>query len=209
MSRRKLTEVERVARKQMGFSQLRPGQEEAVRAVLSGRDTLVVQPTGSGKSAIYQAAGLLMEGATVVVSPLIALQKDQVDSIRSQPHDAIVALINSTLHAGESSENLAKLADGEVEFCFLARKQLRKPETIESLKSAEPSLFVIDEAHCISEWGHDFRPDYLTLGSVIEELGHPTVLAMIATAAPKVRDEIIERLGMRGPSIFVRGFDRP
>ncbi len=209
MPRRKISEVERVAREKLGFSKLRPGQEEAVRSVVQGRDTVVVQPTGSGKSAIYQAAGLLMEGATVVVSPLIALQKDQVDSITDQPHDAEAAFVNSSMRASELRETFAKVADGDVEFIFLAPEQLSKPETIAMLKNAEPSLFVIDEAHCVSEWGHDFRPDYLRLGAVIRELGHPTVLALTATAAPHVREEIIERLSLRDPSVFVRGFDRP
>ena len=208
-TRRKLNEVERAAREKLGFESLREGQEEAVRSVLSGRDTLVIQPTGSGKSAIYQVAGLLIEGATIVVSPLIALQKDQADSITSQPHDADVVLVNSAQPVAKTREAFEKLDAGDVEFVFLAPEQLRKPETIEKLKAAEPSLFVIDEAHCISEWGHDFRPDYLNLGSVIEQLGHPTVLAMTATASEEVRDEIVSRLGLREPKVFVRGFDRP
>jgi ATP-dependent DNA helicase RecQ len=205
----KLTDVERVAREQLGFASLRDGQEEAVQSVLSGRDTVVIQPTGSGKSAIYQAAGLLIDGATIVVSPLIALQKDQADAITRQPHTAEAAIVNSTLPVAEAREALAKAAEGDLEFLFLAPEQLRKPETMERLKEAEPSLFVIDEAHCISEWGHDFRPDYLALGNVIEALGHPTVLALTATAAPEVREEIITRLGLRDPKVFVRGFDRP
>lgn len=209
MARRRISDVERVAREQLGFAALRPGQEDAVRSVLSGRDTVVVQPTGSGKSAIYQAAGLLLEGATIVVSPLIALQKDQVDSITAQPHTAEAAQVNSSLPVAQARETLAKIAEGEVEFIFLAPEQLRKPETIEALRAAEPSLFVIDEAHCISEWGHDFRPDYLNLGNFIEALGHPTVLAMTATAAPEVRTEIVERLKLRDPNVIVKGFDRP
>lgn len=207
--KKKLTDVERVAREQLGFKSLRDGQEEAVRSVLGGRDTLVIQPTGSGKSAIYQAAGLLIDGATVVISPLISLQKDQAGAIANQPHSAEAAVINSSMPAGESREALERAADGNVEFLFLAPEQLRKPETIERLKEAEPSLFVIDEAHCISEWGHDFRPDYLSLGSVIEELGHPAILAMTATASPEVRDEIVSRLKMRDAAIYVRDLDRP
>ena len=205
----KLSDVERVAREQLGFSALRDGQEEAVRSILAGRDTLVIQPTGSGKSAIYQAAGLLIDGATIVVSPLIALQKDQAESISRQPHSADAAIVNSSLPAAEAREALARAAEGEVEFLFLAPEQLRKAETIEKLKAAEPSLFVIDEAHCISEWGHDFRPDYLALGNVIEALGRPTVLAMTATATPEIREEIVQRLGLRDPNVLVRGFDRP
>src|ERR671933_146637 len=150
--------IRRVAREAFGFERLRPGQLEAIEAVLAGRDALVVMSTGSGKSAIYQIAGLLVPGATVVVSPLIALQRDQVD--------------------------------------VLAERAV-----------AHPSLLVVDEAHCISEWGHDFRPDYLRLGAAAEALGRPTILALTATAAPPVRDEIVQRLALRDPEIIIRGFD--
>jgi ATP-dependent DNA helicase RecQ len=197
-----------VARDRFGFEELRPGQAEAVQAVLGGKDTLVVQPTGSGKSAIYQIAGLMIEGSTLVVSPLIALQKDQVDSINSQ-NAAPAAVVNSMLKASETRETLERIEEGQVQYIFLAPEQLRKEETIDRLKAASISLFVVDEAHCISEWGHDFRPDYLRLGSAIENLGRPVILAMTATASPEVRADIIERLGMHQPTVFVRGFDRP
>ncbi len=196
------------ARDSFGFETLRPGQEEAIKTLLEGTDSLVVMPTGSGKSAIYQIAGLLIDGLTLVISPLIALQKDQVDSINEQaPAEAVV--VNSTQHAAELREAFEKIESGESKFIFLAPEQLRKQETIERLENAGIGLFVVDEAHCISEWGHDFRPDYLQLGPVIQRLGSPTVLAMTATASKAVRDEIVERLGLQKPKILVGGFDRP
>lgn len=202
-------DIVEVAKKNFGFDHLRPGQEEAVRALLANQDTLVVMPTGSGKSAIYQIAGLMMEGSVLVISPLIALQKDQVDSINSQNGQAEAVVVNSTQRVAQAREALEKIEEGQGKFIFLAPEQLRKQETIESLESAGISLFVVDEAHCISEWGHDFRPDYLELGPFIERLRHPVVLAMTATASRQVRDEIVERLGMRSVKIFVHGFDRP
>ena len=152
----------------------------------------------------------MLEGTTLVVSPLIALQKDQVDSINEQSgneNEAVV--VNSTLRAPEFRETAEKIEEGESKFIFLAPEQLRKQETIEMLKAAKISLFVVDEAHCISEWGHDFRPDYLQLGSAIERLEHPVVLAMTATASAMVRGEIAERLCLRNPKVMVGGFDRP
>lgn len=200
--------IHEVARRHLGFESLRPGQEPAVRSLLEGRDTVVVQPTGSGKSAIYQIAGLMIEGSTVVISPLIALQKDQVDSINE--HDAAPAVVvNSTQRAAEARDTMEQIEQGKVEYIFLAPEQLHREETMTALKAGGISLFVIDEAHCISAWGHDFRPEYLQLGPVIEALGHPVVLAMTATASPEVRDEIIQRLGLRDPAVFVSGFDRP
>jgi ATP-dependent DNA helicase RecQ len=206
---RKDPDVRRVARENCGFDSLRPGQEEAICSLLNKRDTLVVMPTGSGKSAIYQIAGLMLDGAVLVISPLIALQKDQVDSINAQQSEAEAVVINSTQCTAELRESIEKIEHGEGKFIFLAPEQLRKQTTIETLEAANIKLFVIDEAHCISEWGHDFRPDYLQLGPAIERLGHPIVLAMTATASADVREEIVSRLGMRKPKVFVHGFDRP
>jgi ATP-dependent DNA helicase RecQ len=200
--------ISHTARELLGLARLRPGQEEAVRAVLDGRDTLAVMPTGSGKSAIYQLAALLLDGPTIVVSPLIALQRDQVESIAEQDA-AEAAELNSTLGEAEREETLERLEARELEFVLLAPEQLANEETLERLAAARPSLFVVDEAHCVSEWGHDFRPDYLRLGSAIEALGRPVVLALTATASPRVREEIVGRLGMRDPALVVRGFDRP
>jgi ATP-dependent DNA helicase RecQ len=202
------SEVRAIAREAFGYDRLRPGQPEAVQSVLAGRDTLAVMPTGSGKSAIYQIAGLLMPGGTVVVSPLIALQQDQLAALDVQ-EAATAAVVNSTLSENEREAALHNLEGEHLEFVFLAPEQFTNPETVARLQEARLSLFVVDEAHCISEWGHDFRPDYLRLGSIIEALGHPTVLALTATAAPPVRQEIVERLGLRDARVIVRGFDRP
>src|ERR687890_2349986 len=183
--------IERAAREVLGFESLRPGQAEAAESVLAGRDTLAVLSTGSGKSAIYQLAGLLSKGATLVVSPLIALQRDQVDALRERALGA--AQLNSSVPEGEREEALAELAEDALEFLFLAPEQLANAEVLDELAAARPTLVVVDEAHCISEWGHDFRPDYLRLGAAIETLGHPPVLALTATAAPPVQAEIAER----------------
>jgi ATP-dependent DNA helicase RecQ len=200
--------IERVAREAFGFAALRPGQEGAIASALAGRDTLLVMSTGAGKSAVYQIAGLLTPGATVVVSPLIALQRDQVEALRERAAGG-AAQLNSSVPAAEREHALDELAEDALEFVFLAPEQLARPDVLDELAVANVSLFVVDEAHCISEWGHDFRPDYLRLGPAIEALGRPTVLALTATAAPPVRDEIVAGLGLRDPAVIVRGFDRP
>jgi ATP-dependent DNA helicase RecQ len=200
--------IRRIARETFDYDSLRPGQREAILAVLDGRDTLAVMPTGSGKSAIYQIAAQMLDGPTIVVSPLIALQRDQVGAIAEQDAGA-AALLNSTLTERERKATLQEFEEGEIQFLFLAPEQFGNAALLGELRDAAPSLVVVDEAHCVSEWGHDFRPEYLKLGGVIETLGHPTVLALTATAAPPVRAEIVERLGMRDPALIVRGFDRP
>jgi ATP-dependent DNA helicase RecQ len=194
------SDIRRMARERLGFDELRPGQEEAAAAILGGRDVLAVMPTGSGKSAIYAIAGVLRPGATVVVSPLLALQRDQVENLEELEVGG-AAELNSTQRAAERRETLESLEGDELEFVFLAPEQFANEETLDTLRKAEVSLFVVDEAHCISEWGHDFRPDYLRLGAVAEQLGRPPILALTATASPPIRAEIVERLGLDDPEI--------
>ncbi|MBD1844610.1 ATP-dependent DNA helicase RecQ [Cyanobacteria bacterium FACHB-63] len=210
MARKRSVSIQKLAQTHLGYGDLRPGQEAAIASVLEHCDTLAVMPTGSGKSAIYQLAATRIPGSTIVVSPLLALQKDQVESIDKEDINVgNAAVINSTITASERAEIFDRWHNGKIEFLFLAPEQFNNADTIEHLQAAPPSLFVIDEAHCISEWGHSFRPDYLRLGTVVEALGHPTTLALTATASPPVREEIIQRLGMNNPRIIVRGFDRP
>jgi ATP-dependent DNA helicase RecQ len=164
--------------------------------------------TGSGKSAIYQIAGLLLDGPTIVVSPLISLQEDQMDAVAGVPGGG-AATLNSTLSHAERERVLEGLADGSIEFVLLAPEQLANDEVTHRLAAANPSLLVVDEAHCVSQWGHDFRPEYLRLAAASRALGRPPILALTATAAPPVRADIVQELEMRDAELVVRGFDRP
>ncbi|HVQ95091.1 MAG TPA: RecQ family ATP-dependent DNA helicase [Mycobacteriales bacterium] len=198
--------IRRVSRKMVGTARLREGQAEAMKAVLR-RDTLAVLPTGTGKTLIYQVAAKLIKGGTVVVSPTIALQHDQLRALRAG--GAAAELLNATVPAGRQRATLADFAAGRLEFLLLAPEQLARDEVVAELRRAPLKLFVVDEAHCVSDWGHDFRPDYLALASVFRALGRPRVLALTATASPRSRQEIVDRLGMVDPAIVVRGADRP
>ncbi|MCU1438525.1 MAG: RecQ family ATP-dependent helicase [Naasia sp.] len=197
------------AAERFGWRELRPGIGEAVEAVLDGRDVFTVLPTGYGKSAVYKIAGALLPGPTVVVSPLIALQADQVAGIVARDGAPGAAAINSAQSAAANEQAWQDVADGTVKYLFLSPEQLANDEVLERLAPLEVSLVAVDEAHCVSAWGHDFRPDYLQLGAAIEAVGRPRVLALTATGSAPVREEVIERLALRDPLVLTRGFDRP
>ncbi|MEU2556145.1 RecQ family ATP-dependent DNA helicase [Streptomyces sp. NPDC013313] len=192
-----------------GWDELRPEQLTAMRWVLEGRDALVVMPTGSGKSAVYQVPALLLPRPVVVVSPLLALQRDQIAGLPGGERGPGAVAVNSDLGAAETEAAWEAVRDGAVRYVYLSPEQLANDEVVGRLAEVRPSLFVVDEAQCVSSWGHDFRPDYLRLGQAVGRLGRPPVLALTATAAPPVRQDIVERLDMERPRQLVTGFDRP
>ncbi|MDQ3519969.1 MAG: ATP-dependent DNA helicase [Gemmatimonadota bacterium] len=189
-----------------GYPAFRPGQENAVLSVLSGRDTLVILPTGGGKSLCFQVPALILPGLTVVVSPLISLMKDQVDALRARGLPA--AFINSTLSGNEVADRMARAQSGELKMLYVAPERFDAGSTAERLRAIGVSLLAVDEAHCISEWGHDFRPSYLRVGRVRELLGSPPTIALTATATPEVRNDIARQLSLRAPKVIITGFDR-
>ncbi len=193
-------------RSRFGFSDFREGQEEVIEAVLAGEDVLTIMPTGSGKSLCYQLPALAFEGITLVISPLIALMKDQVDALRRRSIPA--SFINSTLTLEEQRDRIRAVRRGEFKLLYVAPERFRSRMFTEGLAGTRIALFAVDEAHCVSEWGHDFRPDYLRLKSAVENLGRPRVVALTATATPEVRSDIIVQLGLLQPKLFVTGFDR-
>jgi ATP-dependent DNA helicase RecQ len=190
-----------------GFKRFRAGQEQAVNASLAGKDVLVVMPTGSGKSLCYQLPALEMKGSTIVVSPLIALMKDQADNLRQ--HGFTVAEMNSAVPPAQRRESEAAIVDGRADFVFSTPERLADPSFRELLRRRPVGLFVVDEAHCVSQWGHDFRPDFLTLGDAIDDLGRPPVLALTATATPTVINDICSRLCINNADVVHTGFYRP
>ncbi len=194
-------------REHFGFADFRAGQREVIEAILAGHDTVVVMPTGGGKSLCYQLPALLKDGPTIVVSPLIALMKDQVDALHAR--DLPATFINSSLDFEEQKARINGVRQGRYKLVYVAPERFRSNFFVETLKSVNVALFAVDEAHCVSTWGHDFRPDFLRLKAAIAEIGRPQVAALTATATPYVRADIIEQLGLVEPRAFVSGFDRP
>lgn len=203
------TDLKKALKKYFGFNAFKGEQEAIVQSVLDGKDTFVIMPTGGGKSLCYQLPALLMEGTAIVVSPLIALMKNQVDSIRSfGTTDGIAHFLNSSLSKTESERVRADITSKVTKLLFVAPESLNKEENIEFFKSVNISFVAIDEAHCISEWGHDFRPDYRRLRPMIEAMGTVPVIALTATATPKVQQDIQKNLGMVDANVFKSSFNR-
>lgn len=194
-------------RQHFGFDDFREGQREVVGSILEGKDAVVVMPTGSGKSLCYQLPAMILDGVTLVVSPLIALMKDQVDALQARGLPA--TFINSSLSELEQRERIESLRRRAHKLVYIAPERFRSSRFNSAVQSIPVSLFAVDEAHCISMWGHDFRPDYLRLKHVIRSLGRIQTIALTATATPYVRSDIIQQLGLSQPQTFVSGFDRP
>jgi len=202
-----LTDAVASLRQHFGFEDFREGQREVIGSILEGKDAVVVMPTGSGKSLCYQLPALILDGVTLVVSPLIALMKDQVDALLARGLPA--TFINSSIPESEQRARIEALRRREHKLVYIAPERFRSSRFNSTLQQIPISLFAVDEAHCISTWGHDFRPDYLRLRSVIKSLGTVQTLALTATATPYVRSDIIQQLGLNKPQTFVSGFDRP
>ena len=202
-----LAAAQRALRATFGFEAFRPGQAEIVAAILDGRDVLAVMPTGSGKSLCYQLPALLRDGLTIVVSPLIALMRNQVAQLRG--YGVAAAALNSANDASENRSVLDQIARGDLRLVYIAPERLVKAETLARLKRAKIAMLAVDEAHCISQWGHDFRPEYAALGTVQAELGGVQTMALTATADAATRTDILGKLFSREPAVFVHGFDRP
>ncbi len=207
MNKRTTARLHTELRERWGFDTFRPGQEEAIQALLDGHDVLSVLPTGAGKSLVYQMAAYLLPGITVVVSPLLSLMKDQVEALEAR--GLTVTVVNSTQNERTYAEELAEAERGESKLVYVTPERFYNKDFMARLRKMDVSLFVIDEAHAVCEWGRGFRPAYLDLEDAIRKLGRPPVLALTATATPWVRRDMVNCLGMRDPRIVAHGIDRP
>jgi ATP-dependent DNA helicase RecQ len=202
-------DLDSALREYFGFTAFRPGQREACEAALEGRDVLVVMPTGSGKSLCYQLPALMREDVTIVVSPLVALMQDQVEALEARGLGDRVALVNAQRDTATNADALRRAAAGELRLLYVAPERFASPGFLEAMREAPIGLFVVDEAHCVSQWGHDFRPDYFRLADAARYLGAGSIVASTATATPRVALDIARRLGLADHLRVATGFDRP
>ena len=197
-------------KKYFGFDTFKGNQQVIIENLLAGNDTFVLMPTGGGKSLCYQLPSLLMEGTAIVISPLIALMKNQVDAMRNySEEDGVAHFINSSLNKGAIEQVKTDIMSGKTKLLYVAPESLTKDENVEFLRTVKISFYAVDEAHCISEWGHDFRPEYRRIRPIINEIGQAPVIALTATATPKVQHDIQKNLGMVNAKVFKSSFNRP
>ena len=209
MAKKKINLTEEL-KKYFGFDTFKGNQEAIIENLLAGNDTFVLMPTGGGKSLCYQLPSLLMEGTAIVISPLIALMKNQVDAMRNySEEDGVAHFINSSLNKGAIDQVKADILSGKTKLLYVAPESLTKDENVEFLKTVKISFYAVDEAHCISEWGHDFRPEYRRIRPIINEIGKAPLIALTATATPKVQHDIQKNLGMNDAKVFKSSFNRP
>ncbi len=204
-------DLKKALQEHFGFDQFKGEQQKIIESVLSGKDTFVIMPTGGGKSLCYQLPALLSEGIAIIVSPLIALMKNQVDLLRSYSDiDNVAHFLNSSLNKGQIKKVKEDLLDGTTKMLYVAPETLTKEENVEFLKQLKISFIAVDEAHCISEWGHDFRPEYRKIRDIIDAIDPDLhIIALTATATPKVQDDIRKNLGLKKPNVFISSFNRP
>lgn len=202
-----MDQLHKALKKYFNHEDFRPGQEDIIKSILHGNDTLAVMPTGGGKSLCYQLPAVVMQGTALVISPLIALMKDQVDALQSKGITA--ELINSSIPYPEIINRLESAVQGYYKLLYVAPERLESISFLKKLTQIDISFIAVDEAHCISEWGHDFRPAYLNISKALEYIGKPSIIALTATATPEVRDDISQSLKLSKPNFFLKGFDRP
>ncbi|MCF8254420.1 MAG: DNA helicase RecQ [Bacteroidia bacterium] len=201
-------DLKEALRNYFGFDSFKGEQEEIIHNLLSGNDTFVIMPTGGGKSVCYQLPALIMPGTAIIISPLIALMKNQVDAIRSLSHESVAHFLNSSLNKGEITAVKKDINAGQTKMLYIAPETLKKDETIEFLKTIDISFVAVDEAHCISEWGHDFRPEYRRIKQMVKEIKDVPLIALTATATPKVQSDIIKNLQMTDATVYKSSFNR-
>ncbi len=204
-----IPDLKEALRNYFGFDSFKGEQETIIHNLLSGNDSFVIMPTGGGKSICYQLPALIMPGTAIIISPLIALMKNQVDAIRSLSHESVAHFLNSSLNKGEITAVKKDINAGTTKMLYIAPETLKKDETIEFLKSIDISFVAVDEAHCISEWGHDFRPEYRRIKQMVKEIKDVPMIALTATATPKVQSDIIKNLQMTDAVVFKSSFNRP